>query len=208
MPDRQIAVENIIDSLQSGNNNPATLAAMYLNVLKPLLKRGCAGNLKAHRYLSLYFRENRYALKHIRLLQKQVKKNSVPMDYREAVITNLLSSLKHIAIHFRKMEKALFPALIAKGLEEPTRFMSIRQTGITSLIDEAMEMAGCCSFPRTLWYVGRIVSAVKIMVCIEKNIFFPLVKAVFLEADFIRAAEVEKAIGAAWVSRPDASVSG
>jgi len=174
------------------------LCDVHVTVFKESLDTTACPPVPDTHPLDSYFRENQVVTELVAHAREELEKASADRWALEAIVEDL-ENLSDVAIHYRRKENQLFPALEAHGVEGPTKVMWALDDDIVAMLRNDVLLARegdtgslAISLPRTL-------TALDDMVYKEEKILFPTALQVVTAEEWQRMAAGDADIGYAWI---------
>ena len=149
--------------------------------------------------IHMYLRENEVATEIVEELKEDIEEYvDGDEDALEDVIEGL-ENLSRIAIHYRRKEHQLFPALERHGVEGPTKVMWGLDDDIVAMIKNDRALLQARDVQTFAASVEKTLTAVLDMIYKEEKILFPTALQVVTEEEWRAMAAGDSEIGYAWI---------
>ena len=173
------------------------LCDVHVTVFKESLDTGEVPVVGPSHPVDAYLRENRVASEIVAGLRDALGALDEDAD-AVARITDGLTRLGEIAVHYRRKEMQLFPVLERHGVEGPTKVMWALDDEIVAALKRVRAAAEQGDLPTVTAELGDTLTAVLDMIYKEEKILFPTAMQVVTDAEWAEIAAGDAEIGYAW----------
>ncbi|MRR11038.1 DUF438 domain-containing protein [bacterium] len=174
------------------------LCDVHVSVFKESLDETACPSVAESHPLDAYIRENGFVTELTAHVREQLEKLPGTTWTMEAILDDL-ENLGGLAVHYRRKENQLFPALEAHGVEGPTKVMWALDDDIIAMLKNDVRLAREGDVDSLLISLPRTLTAIDDMVYKEEKILFPTALQVVTEEEWNRMAAGDSDIGYAWI---------